>query len=142
MNNWEKVLKEPRGISGGPPKDRKKKPRYGTTTPKGSYQDKINELLKDYADGKITMEQYLKEKAKLETQFPDMKKSLSLDFLWREEWLLMKAPTMVLDGMEDRPKKYMSNLNKIEKALKRHLDMDKEVIGEALKLLKELKEMK
>ena len=142
MNNWEKVLKEPKGISGGPPKKKNVKPKGGTTIPSNSYQAAIDKLLKDYADGKITMEQYLKEKAKLETQFPEMKKSLSLDFLWREEWLLMKAPTMVLDGMEDRPNKYMSNLNKIEKALKRHLDMDKEVIGEALKLLKELKEMK
>jgi len=65
--NWWNIIKAS-GISGGPPKDRKRKPRYGTTTPKGSYQDKINELIKKLTSGKITEAKYLKEKAKLEAE--------------------------------------------------------------------------
>ncbi len=143
MNNWENTLKAPKGISsGGPTKDKKVKPKKGTTIPSGSYQAELDKILEDFSNGKITMKQYMQKKADLEAKYPDVKKSLSQEFLWKEEWILMKAPRMVLDAMEDRPKNYMYNLNKIEKALKRHLDMDKEVIGEALKLLKELKEMK
>lgn len=63
--NWFDIIKG-KGISGGPPKDKKKKPRYGTTAPKGSYYDKLDQLVKKLTSGKITEAKYKKEKAKLE----------------------------------------------------------------------------
>ena len=65
--NWWNIIKAG-GISGGPPKDRKKKPRYGTTAPKGSYYDKIDQLVKKLTSGKITEAEYKEQKAKLEAE--------------------------------------------------------------------------
>ena len=65
--NWFDIIKG-RGIGGGPPRDRKRKPRRGTTAPKGSYPDKINELIKKLTTGKITEAKYLEEKAKLQAE--------------------------------------------------------------------------
>jgi len=65
--NWWNIIKAG-GIGGGPPKDKKKKPRYGTTTPKGSYQDKMDKLLDRFFSGRITEAKYLEEKEKLQAE--------------------------------------------------------------------------
>tara|TARA_Y100001972_G_C7552837_1_gene277902 strand:+ start:44 stop:256 length:213 start_codon:yes stop_codon:yes gene_type:complete len=65
--SWWNIIKA-RGIGGGPPKDRKRKPRYGTTTPKGSYYDRLNKLVNRMLSGKISEAEYKKEKEKLEKE--------------------------------------------------------------------------
>lgn len=65
--NWFDIIKG-RGIGGGPPRDRKRKPRRGTTAPKGSYFDKIDQLTKKLTSGRITDAQYREAKAKLDAE--------------------------------------------------------------------------
>jgi len=65
--NWWSIIKA-KGIGGGPPKDRKRKPRRGTTAPKDSYYDKIDQLVKKLTSGRITEAKYIEEKAKLEAE--------------------------------------------------------------------------
>ena len=65
--NWWNIIKA-KGISCGPPKDRKRKPRRGTTAPKGSYYDKLDQLVKKLTSGKISEEEYKRKKAELEAE--------------------------------------------------------------------------
>jgi len=61
-NDCDSIAKSPKGISGGPPKDRKRKPRYGTTAPKGSCPDRLEQLVNLLLSGKISEDEYKKRK--------------------------------------------------------------------------------
>ena len=64
--NWFDIIKG-KGISGGPPKDRKRKPsKRGRTTPSGSRQAKMEKLIDDLLSGKLTDEEYKSKKEALD----------------------------------------------------------------------------
>jgi hypothetical protein len=65
--NWWNIIKA-KGIGGGAPKDRKRKPRYGTTTPRGSYYDRLNRLVDDMLRGRITEAEYKSAKERLDAE--------------------------------------------------------------------------